>query len=209
MSITITRALAEIKSLDARIGKVIQECTLVDMYQRKSMKGIYSGSPVDEFTKSVTSTYKSLMDMISRRKRIKNEIIKSNGATVVSIGGEEMTVAEAIARKTSIVSENVLLEKMKTVMVRAQNDIEKQRVKLEGDIQTMLEKNLGGDKKVSKDDYVNISEPFLASNELVLLDPIGLKGEIDGLQKSVDGFLHEVDYVLSESNSKTTIEVVD
>lgn len=207
MSISITRALAEIKSLDARIVKGVEQAQFSDLYQRKNMKTIATGVPVDEFQKSAVSEYQSIKDMIERRKTLKAAVINSNGKTMVVIGGLKMSVAEAIARKGSIESEKILLLKMKDTLAHKQNEIERQRPQLEDGVRKMLEANLGADKKATKDDYENIAQPFLEKNELVLCDPIGIKSEIGRLDKAVDGFISEVDFVLSESNSKTEIEV--
>ena len=41
------------------------------------------------------------------------------------------------------------------------------------------------------------------------IDPIDIDAEIDKLSKEVETFEHNIDFVLSESNSITTIEVPD
>ena len=49
------------------------------------------------------------MDLISRRNKIKSAIIMSNAKTVVEVAGKQMTVAEAIDKKSSIEYEKELL----------------------------------------------------------------------------------------------------
>lgn len=48
---------------------------------------------------------------------------------------------------------------------------------------------------------------FMEKNKLVIYDPISIKDKIEKLEKEIDEFLMEVDFVLSESNSRTTIEI--
>ena len=42
-----------------------------------------------------------------------------------------------------------------------------------------------------------------------MVDPIGIDEEIEKLENEVETFKHNIDFVLSESNSITTIEVPD
>ena len=40
-----------------------------------------------------------------------------------------------------------------------------------------------------------------------MIDPNGIDGVIASLKKEIDEFLQEVDFILSESNARTEIEV--
>ena len=56
----------------------------------------------EEFKKRTTSDFQSLNDLIKRRNQVKNAIVSSNAVTKVTVGGQTMTVAEAIEYKTII-----------------------------------------------------------------------------------------------------------
>ena len=96
---------------------------------------------------------------------------------------------------------------MRIDLTNAKNQIANQKPQLEQNVQDMLEKNMGGDKKQDKDDYDSIAKPFIEMNELKLLDPCEVESKIETLDEKIDNFLAEVDFVLSESNSRTEIEV--
>jgi len=207
MKISITRALAEIKLLDARIKKEIAESEFVDVHQKRKNFTLQTHMTKEEFERHVKANYESIIDLIERRKKIKSAILISNATAKVKIAGIEYTVIEAIERKASINYENNLLKKMKMNNLGVNNRIDEFRAKLDADVQKMLEQNLGSDQKTDKDAFEKIAKPFFESNELNKVDPILIDKRIDELDKKIDEFLTEVDFVLSESNSKTEIEI--
>lgn len=205
--ITITRGLAELKLLDARIKKEIDNTSFVDVYQNRSNKALAKNMTKDDFEKQAKSNLESIQDLIKRRNKIKSEILKSNSITKVKISEKEYLVVEAIDKKTNIIYEQKLLSKMREQYTNALNQIQIQKTKLDSDVQNMLTQNLGTDKKANKDDWDSIAKPFIEQNELKILDPLFLDKKISNLDKEIDLFLNEVDFVLSESNSKTEIEI--
>lgn len=207
--ITITRALAELKLLGSRIEKQTKELRIVDLYQNRSAdkRLIYSQMSLDEFEKRVKSQHESIEDLIKRRSAIKSAIMLSNAITVVKISGKDYTVGQAIDRKASMVYEKSLLHQMQIQLGQCKQQIEAQRPQLEKSVETMLNANLGADKTAKDEDYDRIAKPFLEANQFRLNDPLKIQDKIDKLGKSIEEFEMEVDFVLSESNSKTEIEV--
>lgn len=205
--ITVTRALAELKMLDKRIVKKTSETLFVDCYQRRADKALKSNVTKKEFESNLVGNYKSIVDLIARRSNIKKAILKSNSNTNVKIADKTYTVAEAISAKDSIVLQQTLLDKMSKDYTLVNKKIEDNRQALEETVANMLEKNLGNDKKTDKEAYNNIASPFIEANEFNMLDPIKIKNKIDKLSEEVEEFMTEVDFVLSESNSRTDIKV--
>jgi hypothetical protein len=207
---TVTRALAELKLLDARINKSISHSSLfVDVLQKKTEDGnkaIKSGMSKQEFEKRADSNYKSINDLIDRRNKIKSAVLKSNAGTMIKIGNIEYTVVEAIDQKGAINYKKSLLSTMKSQLTSMLQEIEKAKSKVESTVETMLTQSLGGNKKANDSDYDTIAKPFIEANELKLIDPLKLQDKIDVLDKEIDEFETEVDFVLSESNSRTEIE---
>jgi len=206
-TMTITRALSELKLLNNRIQKQINNTLFVDSYQkRNSLTGI-SRIRKEDFEKNVKAEYQSIKDLIELRQKIKSAIIKSNSEQTVKINDVVYTVAEAIDRKSSIEYEKQLMDKLRQDYVGVNTNIKKASVELDDKVQRMLEQNLGTDKKADKEAYENIAKPFIEQNEWLLIDPIKAQEVINELDKKIDGFLSEVDFVLSESNAKTEITV--
>lgn len=205
--ITITRALGELKLLDSRITKTIGQSSFVDIYQNRKDLVLRAALTKEVFEKKAKSSMDSIIDLIERRKKIKSAILISNANVKVLIGGVSYAVIEAIDRKNSIKYEQALLTRMRNEMTVAKSEIEKQKPQLESTVEEMIKNNLGDERKPSKDDYDNISKPFLDANELNLLDPCKVSERIEKLDEEIDTFIAEVDLCLTESNSTTFIEV--
>jgi len=206
--ITITRALAELKLLDARILKQIAGLKTVGLYQERTNKGVIGTTYKEkEFSDLVPSEYQSTLDLIKRRATIKSKIMLSNSLTLIKIGDQEMTVAQAIDHKAVIQYEEKLLGKLRLDLGNALSAIEKQKPELEKAINDMLAHNLGSESKPSQDDYDKIAKPLIEANTLKLADPLKVEAKIKDLEEKISRFTGEIDFVLSESNAKTEIEI--
>ena len=91
----------------------------------------------------------------------------------------------------------------------AYNEVENANTQVKQKLDILLESNFGKDIKASATDVEAISKPYLEQNEWELVDPLGIVGRIEKFEKEIDEFEHEVDFVLSESNTITTIEIPD
>lgn len=96
-TITVHKALAELKLLDIRIEKVIAEG--VYCVANKHSNDKIGGVPLDDYIKIMQGGYDRATDLINRRKAIKRAVVLSNAVTKVSVAGNEYTVAEAIEMK--------------------------------------------------------------------------------------------------------------
>jgi hypothetical protein len=207
MKMSITQALAELKLLDARINKGIAGGTFCASYMVGTK--ICGTMTPEEADKEIKETWQSVNDLIKRRANIKTKIVASNAATEVEIGGDKMTVAEAIERKNSIQYEQTLLNTLKDDFRKALAAVtqgnEKARDRAQQSLDTVLGKE--GSKTPSKEDIASIYDPVFQRYEWKLQDPIGIEKKIAELEKSIDDFISNVDFILSTSNALTTIEV--
>lgn len=205
MSITITRALNELKLLDKRINKEISGAKLVTAIQGTKSITV-DKSTKEEFANNAKSMIQSIQDLIVRKNKIKAAILESNGKTKVNIAGNEYTVAEAIYKKDSIELDKFLLETMKSQLSKITNAVEKHNTKVEENLQQQLLAAAGSDKdKVkSMQEYADV---YKTTNEMTTYDPANIAKLIVNFENDIDSFESEVDFVLSESNSTTFIEV--
>lgn len=205
MEISITRALAEIKLIQKRIDSTIQNTQFVEKQTGK--KGLAGYSDISDYENKVKSNYQSIKDLIARRKEIKSKIVESNSKTKVLVAGVEMTVAEAIERKTSIEYEEMLVNNMKADFADRKNAMERENASMERRLDELMQKNFGTEGKKDQEQYELISKPFIENNETKLIDPIGIVNEIEKIEKDIEMFTSEVDIVLSEANARTLIEI--
>jgi hypothetical protein len=197
-SITITRALVELKTLTARIEKAERQCVFI------SVKSQNDQAPKEKITEN---HYQKLMDLISYRKKLKSAVVLSNARTQVQIEANRYTVAEAIERKESISYEKTLLAQMKLQLTRATQEVENYNVQVQKKLDKLLEVSFGSNQKNNLEEMKTFSENFLRTNRYELVDPMRLAEKIDQLEDQIIKFESEVDLVLSESNATTKIVV--
>lgn len=205
--ISITEALCELKLYDAKISKAIRNAKYVDATKKSSSKvGVFSR---ENFEKNAKAGYQSATDLIANRGKLKSAIVQSNATTTVEIAGKQMTVAEAIERKSFIVYEESLLNELKRQYNLAADTVLKENKKVDAQIDKLLETFTGRDtdKKPNKEDQAAIVEPYREKNEFELVDPINIYEEIFRLESEIDAFKKEVDVRLVLSNSITFIEI--
>lgn len=196
--ISITRALVELKTLDSRIQKKIDRATFVSF-------GGQFHKPA-EGVKDAVSDYQSINDLIERRKKIKSAIITSNATTQVSICGQTMTVAEAIETKSSIKHKKNLLAVLKSQHGRTTTTIESINSRVRKDLEAKSSRE-GGDKDKQQMSLAEFSKTYIELHGVEMHDPLNISQKIEQLDQYIIQFEQEVDYVLSEKNAVTTIEV--
>jgi len=202
-SISIARALVELKTLDSRINKTIDSTQWI-VYKTK---GRNSGMSEEEYKKSTQSEFQSLNDLILRREKLKNAIMKSNSVTEVEIAGNKMTVSRAIEYKKIIEYKRVLLQKLKYQRQQVVCDVESHKQRVQNKIDENIKVICGKDSKPDENVIKSISEGISKGDPIEVFDPLGLDKVIKELETSIEDFKANVDYVLSESNALTVIVV--
>lgn len=208
MQMSITQALNELKLLDSRIKRGIQSAsfTATHMNDRK----IKNTKTLDEFDAEAKASWDSINTLIENRARIKSRIVGSNAVTKVKIGENEMTVAEAIERKSSIEYEKALLKQMSIEYMTNQAEVSRNNTAAAEKAYSQLETVLGGKDTVKTSDentVKSIYDPVYKRYEYLLRDPLSVTKKIDQMQDKIETFASNIDFVLSTSNAITTIEV--
>lgn len=198
---SITQSLAELKLLDKRIQKALDNVTWAYVKTK--------AHPVDaeKFGKTARADYQSFTDLVKRRDTIKRAVVKSNASTRVKIGAWEGTVAEAIEYKTSIAYKKRLLDTMRSQLLRAKEDFTYQQESVDARLEKLLHSELGKDVKTSPETITALTNSFRENNKVELVDPLDLSVRANELEEEIEEFETNVDWVLSETNGKTLIEV--
>lgn len=202
-TLSIARALVELKTLDSRINKLITNTNFI-IYKTKNKN--YQLTE-DEFKKQVESEYQSLNDLINRRDSVKNAIVISNSKTEVEVAGRKMTVSRVIEFKNTIQYKRSILESMKRQRQYATVESELHRQKVQQKIDDNIRIVCGKDTKPDAITIQTITESISKSDPIEVFDPINLDKVIKDLETEIEDFSANVDYVLSESNALTQITV--
>lgn len=208
---SVTRALAELKRLDDRIlAAQAGEAVFVSVAigQADNKKPVAIQGSVDLVRSKIQSAFDTIEALFKKREAIKGAIVKSNAATMVTIGNRTMSVAEAIELKRSITIKqafrNVLQQQYRSAMGR----VSELNAQLDSTIEVNLKSVYGSDKsKVDQSTFDSIAKPQRALKEASLIDPADVLKVIANLSEEISQVETELDFTLSEINARTEIEV--
>lgn len=204
--ITIHRALAELKLADSKISKKTRNVVVVG-YQKAD--GLVNGkTELIKFNTEVQSQYDSMRALIHRKNALKAAIVASNAVTMVKIGNSEMTVAEAITRKSFISLETNYVESLKKNLATVLRTIESNNATVDNNALELVKTTLGREVNTNSEEALAVSKSYTDLNKLTLIDPLSIEEIIKTLEEDIENFNTEVDAILSESNATTVIEVV-
>jgi hypothetical protein len=202
VQMSITQGLAELKLLQKRINKGLDGVSWMAL-NTKTKK-----VDEEELKKRALSEYQSFMDLVKRRDSIKRAIVLANATTNVTIGKKWTgTVAEAIEHKTSLAFKKLLLEKMKDTILDVEREHTNAVEETTSRLDRLLSSELGKDVKTNPETIASLTASFQESNKVVVLDPLDLRSKARELEEEIDAFETNVDWVLSETNSKTMIKL--
>lgn len=206
-TMTIHSALASLKVLDSRIINAIDKNSYVTQVKNNVQQ--ISGVPLAEKKEQMKAGFESVTDLIRRRAALKKAIVLSNAKTIVTIGGVEYTVAEAIEMKNhGIEFDAILLAELQRQYMSAQATIMKHNESLDKKADDYVTGMLGNKEgRTNVDEFDKARKTYIEANTAVLVDPIDVHKQIELLTQKIDNFTAEVDSALSVSNALTIIEI--
>ena len=210
IQISVTRGLVQLKRLEEKIQRdirMISEFVTVNKVQEKNvLNGTMTKKQYNEY---VQTKWQSLMDKISLRQEIKDEIVKSNANTVVTIAGKKYTIAQAIEKKNNIEKfEKPISAMLNGAYAKALNSVEMKN----DEVVENAERNFFGRgeerrKNESNKDLLDAMEIYINSRKFEIRDPLNIKKLKEEFENGILDFIAEVDQVLTESNSTTMIQI--
>lgn len=208
VKMSITRALAEMKQLQARIQDASSADFVTMTVGKNTKRKLTTAGTVEQKEKELQSNYDSVVGLINRRQQIKKAVVMSNATTKVTLGTNEYTVAEAIELKSSVNLKEQLLVNMKSQYAAVSSQVQRSNQQLDTQIDTLLTTVYGADKsKINDESYALVANPQKDNKEATMLDPICIAQRIKDLSDEISSIKTELDFVLSESNARTEIEV--
>jgi hypothetical protein len=208
--ITVTEALSTLKLLDKKIAKQTKGLQF-HVVEVKASNQVTVGQvrfkDVAEAETHIRSQYDKVKTLMQNRADLKGQVVGSNAVTKVTIGGKEMTVAEAIEMKSSIDAQLAIESRLAqsiSVSTRIEEETER-RIKnlIESKVQTLL-----GNKKTidAGDDTLTIIDKQVRKSEAVVIhDPLNAAKLYDETCEASQEFLTNVDVILTVSNSTTKV----
>lgn len=209
-TMSITRALTRAKTIEKQLTRLVESQYVVTLMKRE----------VDDATdvfkdnlKMTQANFDQFNDLFAELNNIKAAVRKSNEVTKVVIGGEELTVADALVYKNTIVYRNNFLDRITRENRNAESRVEQSKISADtkfASVRENLIKNSQG-QDVSEDYLKTVltEEERRLKKAIVEVKVSGINNVneyIEAERKRIDTFIEEVDYVLSESNATTIIE---
>lgn len=199
---SIHRALGEIKLYDKKIVDLLEKDFVLASKKRVTK---IRGVDIEKYKEEMKANLQSLRALMRNRQILKSAIAKSNETTMVTIGGETMTVLDAIERKNFMNMRMSVVNTLKAQFNRADREVRAYEDNLQANLENYIKNTT---KELNNKDLIDsLTESYKNLNEVVMIDPNNLRAVIEEMTKENDQFNAEVDYVLSESNSNTFIEV--
>jgi BMFP domain-containing protein YqiC len=204
--ITVTRALTRLKTLDSLIQSKITGATFCGVAVNGKVNNT-NGKSSEDFASGVVSTLKSIDDLITERANIKTAINKSNHETLVTIGGEQMTVAMAIERKHSVGYTAMRLDALRRQLADSARVAQRTNDEMEKNIDHMRNEFFSDGDMTKTTEFEALETSMRKSRTATVVSAPNIEALIEKLAEEKQNFEEEVDYVLSEVNATTFIRV--
>jgi len=201
MKITIARALNEVKLLGKRIEKAQNQISFLQMSVGEN------GTLEPQDAKDFSSSYQALNDLILRKAKIKNAITLANAQTTVALNNQTYSIAEAIALKEGIQAQSQMLIRAGKNYQAVKAHVNSKNEDAEDRLSRMLEANFGKDRKASGEDFEAIAGPFRKANLSKVQGEEQFIIDFEKAQLALEDFTSEIDFLLSEVNATTEIEI--
>lgn len=208
-TMTIHKALAELKLLDKRIQKAVMDTKYCACVKNSTTK--VNGMTVEEFKENTKSSYQRILDMIRRRDAIKKAVAKSNATTTVEIDGVAYTVAEAIwMNQAGMDAYDILYRKLNQDYASDVAQSDRNNAALDDKAEQFIISMSGSKEKVSinSEEVKAAKKAYMDSNTCSVVSGFDVKEELKALDAKINSFRAECDAALSSSNATTMIEVV-
>lgn len=207
-TMTITKALSELKLLDKRIESEI--CDAKFCAANKHFQRTLDGKPVDTAKKEMQSTYNKITALIERRNAIKKALTLANATTSVTIGEQKMTIAEAIYFKTQgIENDKLLLSVMSEQYNRVVNTLNQNNGdKLSKECEQYITNTFGAkETRTDNEEIEKARQSYIESNTYDIIEGVDTKKTIETIKDKIDKFEAEVDSAITVANATTEITI--
>jgi hypothetical protein len=216
--VSITRAMTVAKSLDDRIEKAIANLQLIGLTigdQKSPVTKKYKTA--DEQAKDIQAEFQQVNDLIARRAQLKFAIQKANLETNVTVRGTVMTLAEAVYLRQSLGlkdckvrgNRRTLLTKLEQRLSLATREYENAEFAVNQQIENQQNALASNGQQVKQEQLELVAKNLKSMYQPALLDPLNLREVVKNYTDEQVELETTLDFVLSEANTSTQIEIPD
>lgn len=212
MKITLHRAIAEIKSTNDRLNKIVDRGTFVAIKNKATGLSV-GGTKVESMEKEIIGNIDKFNALYDNLTKLKFALIGANSGVknhddlmTEEVCGNQYTVLEILALKQIVNHKMNLLQKLRHAYSNAKIDIDKRMGVEDAKLQRTISQ-LGNDADNKEITIDMITKTYWQSNGFELIDPIHIEELIERLEKETCAYEVEIDAALSQANALRTIEV--
>lgn len=201
--ISLTRVLSEIKSITEALAV---HSAIAAVSTNKTGRVATENCSHEQFKLTSQSRFDAWTAQVERLVLLKTLRNKANVLVEVTVGGKQMTMDQAIAKKAMLTWQKSALANFKAQLQKAQLEV----TKADADVQISVDKAVAA-AVASNALTTEQSNVFKAMYEQSLGKQIAvgdnIKTSLEKLEKYITEFSNEIDYVLSEANANTHVEI--
>lgn len=201
--ISLTRVLSEIKSITESLATHV---VIAAVSTNKTGRVVTENCSHEQFKLTSQSRFDAWTAQIERLTMLKTLRNQANVVTMVTVGGKQMTMDQAIAKKALLTWQTSALANFKAQLQKAQQEV----TKADADVQISVDKAVAAavSSNALTEEQSNVFKKMYEQSlgkQIAVGDNI--KTSLEKLEKYITEFSNEIDYVLSEANANTYVEI--
>jgi hypothetical protein len=201
---SLTRVLSEIKSIEQ---KIVQLPVVVGIGVEKTLKVEGESCTIEEFKRTSQSRFDAWMGLSSRLVKLRVARNLANATTKVIVAGKPMTIDEAIAMKALLNIQKQAVEGFKSQISKVDLHITKADNEVKAAMEKSVQATITSSAPLSQEQVKLFQDMYQNSLGKVLAIGDAVKPAIKNLEEYIASFTAEIDYVLSEANASTKVDV--
>ena len=203
VSLSLTRLLSEIKTTEERIMKLP---VIVGVAANSTDRVAEENESVEEFKKTSQSRFDTWMSLSERLVKLRAARNKANATTYVTVCGKSVTMDEAIVMKSLLNLQKQALEGFKKQIGMVENFV----TRADNEVKVAVDKAVAQSitsQTLTEDQSKLFNDMYKKSLGKSMVIGESVKVGIKKLEDHITSFSAEIDYVLSEANSTTKVEI--
>ena len=203
VSLSLTRLLSEIKTTEERIMKLP---VIVGVAANSTDRVAEENESVEEFKKTSQSRFDTWMSLSERLVKLRAARNKANATTYVTVCGKSATMDEAIVMKSLLNLQKQALEGFKKQIGVVENFV----TRADNEVKVAVDKAVAqsiASQTLTEDQSKLFNDMYKKSLGKSMVIGESVKVGIKKLEDHITSFSAEIDYVLSEANSTTKVEI--
>lgn len=199
-NMSLHRVIAAIKDIETKLTMTAHTSFIYTAITEDATK-------IAEAKQKSQSDFDKVNSLIANLAELKAARNLANSVAQVTIAGVTMTIDEALAKKAAVPHKQALINTLTAQFTNAQRTVDTNAAQIEANISKQMAAMFTGTRKATEDEVAVIRAAAERNQKAVILHADGLKERLEALKKEVEDFNLEVDYVLSEANATTKVDV--